>query len=89
MSDFLLEAISKNQKHNRYILFHCQESTKVPYFVENLLCDYYDPSFSSKDTINAYMVLIFSELLHYYQKTQQTTNSNKDSLEMPEKFLNI
>lgn len=79
MSDFLLEAISKSQKHNRYILFHCQESTKLPYFVENLLCDYYEPSFSSKDTINAYMVLVFSELLHYYQKNQQRTRNESST----------
>lgn len=86
MSDFLLEAISKSQKHNRYILFHCQESTKLPYFVENLLCDYYDPSFSSKDTINAYMVLVFSELLHYYQKNQQEKH-NGNSLNDARKIL--
>ncbi|MEK3869476.1 AraC family transcriptional regulator [Paenibacillus sp. FSL M7-0831] len=78
ISDFIRDAISKDREHNRYILFHCQESDKLAYLVENLLCEYYDPSFSAKDIINAYMILIFAELLRYYQ-TENNTRSNSSN----------
>ncbi|WP_168714437.1 AraC family transcriptional regulator [Niallia nealsonii] len=78
ISDFIREAISYDRKHNRYILFHCQESDKLTYLVENLLCEYYDPSFSARDIINAYMILIFAELFRHYQ-TDNRTNSNSSN----------
>ncbi|WP_042463349.1 AraC family transcriptional regulator [Neobacillus dielmonensis] len=72
ISDFIREAMSQDREHNRFILFHCQESDKLAYLVENLLCEYYDPSFSAKDIIQAYMIIIFSELLRYYQTDHGT-----------------
>ncbi len=79
ISDFLLEAISHDQKHQRFILFHCQKSLKLTDLVESLLCEYYDPSFCTTDVIEAYMVLIFAELLYSYQNEQSsyTSLSNK------------
>ncbi|MBP1042865.1 helix-turn-helix domain-containing protein [Vagococcus sp. BWB3-3] len=72
ISDFLLEVISKSQEHDRYILFHSKSSQKLTLFVENLLCEYYDFSFCTKEVINAYMILIFAELLYHYQASQIT-----------------
>lgn len=75
ISDFLLDAITQDRQHNRHILFHCQKSDKFEYLVENLLCEYYNPSFCAKDIIDAYMILIFAELLFHYQRDTNTNSS--------------
>lgn len=74
ISDFILDAISHDRLHNRFLLFHCQDSEKLIPIVEELLCEFYEPSFCARDIINAYMVLIFAEMLRHFQ-----TDNSKDS----------
>ncbi|MCE4047598.1 AraC family transcriptional regulator [Bacillus sp. Au-Bac7] len=76
ISDFILEAISHDRLHNRFLLFHCQNSDKLGSHVENLLCEFYEPSFCSKDIINAYMVLIFAEMLRHFQTDNNSKSAN-------------
>ncbi|MCC0627706.1 MULTISPECIES: AraC family transcriptional regulator [unclassified Clostridioides] len=77
ISNFLLDAISNTQKHDKYIIFDCQNSNLLLNLVENLLCEYYNPSFCIKDTIDSYMILIFIELLKSHQENE--TSSYKSS----------
>ncbi len=67
ITDFLVNAISDNQTHNRYIIFHSENSRKLGLFIRELLCEYYDQSLCSEEMIDCYMVLIFSELLRVFQ----------------------
>lgn len=76
ISDFILEAISHDRLHNRFLLFHCQNSDKLSSFVEELLCEFYEPSFCAKDIINAYMVLIFAEMLRHFQTDNYSKSAN-------------
>jgi YesN/AraC family two-component response regulator len=68
ISKFLLRAISKKRKEAQYIVFENSHHELFLNLVENLLCEYYEPSFYVKEIIDAYMVLIFTELLKNYQK---------------------
>ncbi|MCL2560331.1 MAG: AraC family transcriptional regulator [Turicibacter sp.] len=75
--NFLIHALSNLQQKQQYILFACQESPIAKEIIENILCEYYEPSIGSKDIIDAYMVVIFFEMLRAFQK--QNVNENKDS----------
>ena len=78
--NFLLDSISQTQKKHQYIIFHCQDSLTLHDIIENLLCEYLDSNLCSKDVINAYMVIIFSELFRAYQK--QATNATKSNKQL-------
>ncbi|GAF63340.1 AraC family transcriptional regulator [Alkalihalobacillus trypoxylicola] len=67
MSDFILQAMAKDRKHNRYLLFRSLQMDKLKTLVEYLLCEFYDPSVSANEIINAYVIIIFSELLTNYR----------------------
>ena len=75
--NFLIHALSNLQQRQQYILFACRESPVAKEIIENILCEYYEPSIGSKDIIDAYMVVIFFEMLRAFQK--QNVNENKDS----------
>lgn len=70
ISDFLVKAISQFQQKDEFIIFNCGESPVFTTIVENLLCEYYEPGVCSKEIIDAYMILIFSELLKSFQKRE-------------------
>ncbi|MHC5534575.1 AraC family transcriptional regulator [Priestia megaterium] len=67
ISDFLVNAISDTQNHNRYIIFHSEKNNNIPLLIKQLLCEYFDKSLCSGEIIDCYMVLIFSELLRVFQ----------------------
>jgi YesN/AraC family two-component response regulator len=68
ISHFAVESISEAQDHNQYIIFNTNNSELLMDAVEGLLSNYFDSSYYSVDTIDAYMVIIFSELIKAHQK---------------------
>ena len=77
ISNFLLNVISTTKNHDHYIIFENNEMKLLFNLIENLMCEYYAPSFSTKEIIDAYMVLIFAELIKNYQRDE--TESYKSS----------
>jgi AraC-like DNA-binding protein/mannose-6-phosphate isomerase-like protein (cupin superfamily) len=82
VSDFLVNAISENQQHDRYILFHSQDNENLQFIVKNMLCEYFDPQDYSIEMVSYYMPILFTELMRVYQldknfefnKTSRKTN---------------
>lgn len=68
ISKFLVDSLSETQNHNQYILFFTQKSKFLLDAVEGMLSNYLDPRLYSKETINAYLTIIFSELLKAHEK---------------------
>jgi len=66
--NFLIDSISKAQQNDSYLIFHCQEVQTLKDVIENILCEYYEPNICCKDVIDAYMIVVFSELLRTFQK---------------------
>lgn len=77
--NFLTNALFKTKQHESYIIFNCFDNLKLKETIENILCEYYSPSICSKDIIEAYIIIVFSELLRTYQK--QNIHNNKTSRE--------
>lgn len=70
ISDFLVNAISQTQNHNRYIIFHTGNEARVKDTMEILMCEYFDPAICSKEMIESYLIILFSELLRTFQRKQ-------------------
>ncbi|CAM4053090.1 AraC family transcriptional regulator [Lederbergia lenta] len=67
VSDFLMNAISENQQHDRYILFHSQENENLQWIIKNMLYEFFAPQDHSTEMINAYLPIMFIELMRVYQ----------------------
>lgn len=78
ISNFLVNAIYQSKNHNNYIVFHSGNNYKLMGFMQDLMCEYYENSICSKEIINCYIILIFSELLKVYQnQTNELAITNK------------
>jgi AraC family transcriptional regulator, melibiose operon regulatory protein len=83
ISDFLLNAISQNQNHNHFIVFHSEQNKKIPRLMNDLLCEYFDKTPYFDEIIESYMIIIFTELLRvfkYDSHQQHTKNLNETSI---------
>ncbi|MED4040091.1 MULTISPECIES: AraC family transcriptional regulator [Niallia] len=70
ISNFLINAISQTQDHNRFIVFHTGIESIFKETVENLMCEYFEPDICSKEIIESYIVILFSEMLRTFQRNQ-------------------
>lgn len=68
LSRFFINAINENTQHDNYILFHSENSRKLPLYFNELMCEYLDPSMNSPDIINSLITLLFCELINVYRK---------------------
>lgn len=62
VSSFLLNAIYKDQAHNRYILFHTTENPRVHSLIQFLLCEYYARGNCYHELMRLYSAALFTEL---------------------------
>jgi AraC-like DNA-binding protein/mannose-6-phosphate isomerase-like protein (cupin superfamily) len=67
VSSFLMNAISENQHHDRYILFRSEQNQNLQYIVKNMLCEYFAPQEYSLEMVNYYMPILLTELMRVYQ----------------------
>ncbi|MGQ4668004.1 AraC family transcriptional regulator [Metabacillus halosaccharovorans] len=86
VSNFLANAISENQQHDQYILFHSEHNENLQYIVKNMLCEYFDPQDYSMEMVNYYMPILFTELMRVYQLDKnfelEQTSSKMNILEI-------
>lgn len=83
VSSFLMNAISENQHHDRYILFHSEQNRDLQYIVKNMLCEYFAPREYSLEMVNYYMPILLTELMRVYQLDKNfelTQSSGKTSI---------
>ncbi|EHS57544.1 AraC family transcriptional regulator [Paenibacillus sp. Aloe-11] len=71
ISQFIINAVSQIQDHNRYIIFHTDNEISFKETMENLMCESFDPNMYSKEIIDSYMVIMFSKLLQTFQGNQE------------------
>lgn len=67
VSNFLANAVSENQSHDRYILFHSQDNSNLQYIVKNMLCEFFDPEEYSIEMVSYYLPIMFTELMRVFQ----------------------
>lgn len=67
VSGFLANAVSENQRHDRYILFHSQDNDNLQYIIKNMLCEFFDPQDYSSEMLGHYIPVMFTELMRIYR----------------------
>lgn len=78
VSEFLANAITENTDIKQYITFRSEEDEKLHSLIQQLLCEYFDEE-RSLEVIDAYMSIIFAQLLRIYKRnslSQHAVNKN-------------
>ncbi len=79
LSEFFVNALTERAEHDHYLYFRSENSSRIPLFFNELLCECCDPSINSADIINNLIGLIFAELMNVYEsnlaKTEIAANS--------------
>lgn len=96
VSNFIANAMSESQNHDRYLLFHSEENENIQYMIKNMLCEYFDPQDYSMEMVNYYLPILFTELMRVYKldknfEMDQTSNKTTivDILQFIEKNYKI
>lgn len=76
INGFLINALSTEASHDQYLLFRRQEDNPIHGIVQNILCEYYDPEICSDKMIDAYMVLLFCQVLRQYRSQSFSPKAN-------------
>ena len=79
LTSFLLNAISKNRRHDQYIIFKTQENFKVHTLIQYLLCEYFGPSKCYQELIKTYVSAIFLELINTLYDDQEKFSDNENN----------
>lgn len=77
LSKFAIDALSEDQKHNQFIVFETVNHEFIEDAIFGILTHYLEPSIFSKEVIDTYMIIIFSELLRsFHEKKVQYYQSH-------------
>jgi AraC-like DNA-binding protein/mannose-6-phosphate isomerase-like protein (cupin superfamily) len=74
LTNFFLNSIMQGTLHNNFLFFQSDKSRRLPIFMKEFLCEWFDPSLVSTDILNSLFTLIISELMNVYK--QDLDNSN-------------
>ncbi len=67
VSNFLANAVSENQRHDHYILFHSQNNENLHYIINNMMCEFFDEQDYSLQMVQFYLPVMFTELMRVFQ----------------------
>lgn len=67
VSSFLSNALSEDQSHDRFVLFHSENQRHLHNLIQNMMCEYFDTDELSMDMVGYYIPLIFTELMRVYR----------------------
>jgi AraC-like DNA-binding protein/mannose-6-phosphate isomerase-like protein (cupin superfamily) len=67
VSRFLANAVSANQRHDHYILFHSQDNENLQYIIKNMICEFLEEKDYSLEMVQFYLPVMFTELMRVYQ----------------------
>ncbi|MCI8400829.1 MAG: AraC family transcriptional regulator [Lachnospiraceae bacterium] len=70
INQFLINTLSANAAHDQYLLFTKRQENPIHSVIQNILCEYYDPGICSDKMIDAYMILLFCEIMRQYRDRQ-------------------
>jgi len=71
ISDFIIKALYSRKKYNEYLLFHTQKNKKIEVLMKRMLCEYFDSKVGYTTAIQAYILLLFTEILRDYRENME------------------
>lgn len=85
LSSFIVNSMIKDAAHDGYLIFHSEKSRRLPVFMTELLCEYFDPSPRNEDMITGLLAVIAAELACVHE--DDVTRSYEPHSAMVPKFL--
>ncbi|WP_404900434.1 AraC family transcriptional regulator [Priestia filamentosa] len=76
LTNFFIRALYQEKEHHDYIVLQTNNNHKIHTLVTELMCEFFDKQLCSEEAINSYMLLIFTEVLREYEKTQPIQQPN-------------
>lgn len=83
MASFLVDAVSRNRRHDKYLIFHTQNEPKIHSLIQFLLCEYFDRSSCYGELIKAYATALFLELVNVMHSQAERTISDSNEILVP------
>lgn len=71
ITKFMHELMNRQHTHNHYLLFYTKKDHLIHNCVQNILCEYFDPTTCSDDIIDNYIMILIT---HLARKGQYNTN---------------
>ena len=83
VAGFLVDAVSRNRRHDKYLIFHTQNEPKIHSLIQFLLCEYFDRSSCYGELIRAYATALFLELVNVMHSQAERTISGSNEILVP------
>lgn len=83
VASFLVDAVSRNRRHDKYLIFHTQNEPKIHSLIQFLLCEYFDRSSCYGELIKAYATALFLELVNVMHSQAERTISDSNEILVP------
>lgn len=62
LTSFIVRSMIKDASHDGYLIFHSEKSRRLPLFMNEFLCEHFDPSPRNEDMIAGLLAVIAAEL---------------------------
>lgn len=69
VSQFFIDAVTEGLAHDRYLFFASENSRRLPIYIREFFCEWFDPGDCSQDILASLFTLILTELIRTYQTT--------------------
>ncbi|MCR5145188.1 MAG: AraC family transcriptional regulator [Lachnospiraceae bacterium] len=76
LSKYLMDNLLDENTENGYIYFRSSKNRRLPIFVNEFLCEYYDKGINSADYLSSFATLIFLELADIYKDDSSAAQNN-------------
>ena len=83
VASFLVDAVSRNRRHDKYLIFHTQNEPKIHSLIQFLLCEYFDRSSCYGELVKAYATALFLELVNVMHSQAERTISGSNEILVP------
>lgn len=67
LSEFLLDAVTTTHEDKHYLRFSSHKNPRIREIMENIFLEYYNQDLGTREIIESYMVILFTELLRTYR----------------------
>lgn len=85
VSEFLVDAVTKNRKNKHYLYFPSHRNPKVQDIVEHMLSEYLEADLGMEEVLESYVIILFTELLRTLRndsREQENISSEVQILEL-------
>jgi AraC-like DNA-binding protein len=80
VTQFIIDYIMENKNPQNYIIFHGADNERIPTIIEDMLCEYIEPTLYGDTLVESYLQILLIEMIHCnyeYSKTPTPRSSSR------------